>query len=225
MAAIGKRHIGMLGAVLALQAAGFYALPSGRAVPLSEPLTALPPVVGEWTMVRETPMDPEVNRILQADASLNRDYLHAVKQATANLFVAYFESQRQGQTPHSPQHCMPGAGWSPESLAAMPISVGGHTYYINRYVLMKGGERNVVLYWYQTNGRIIASEYKAKVYLVADAVRYNRTETALVRAIVRVPENGSVEEGTALAANFVQSVFAPLQQCLPPARRTFGFGD
>jgi EpsI family protein len=215
----------MLGAVLAVQAVGFYMLPSGRAVPLTKPLAALPATFGEWTMVRETPMDPEVNRVLRADAALNRDYINAMKQATANLFVAYFESQRQGQAPHSPQHCMPGAGWSPESLAAIPIAIDGRTYRINRYVLSKGGERNVVLYWYQANGRIIASEYKAKVYLVADAVRYNRTDTALVRAIVRVPENGSVEQATALAANFVQSLFAPLQQCLPPARRTFGLGD
>lgn len=225
MAAIGKRHIGVLGAVLALQAAGFYALPSGRAVPLSKPLTALPAAFGEWVLARETPMDPEVNRVLRADAAINRDYINAMKQASANLFVAYFESQRQGQTPHSPQHCMPGAGWSPESFAVMPIAIGEQTHHINRYVLSKSGDRNVVLYWYQTNGRIIASEYRAKVYLVADAVRYNRTDTALVRVIVRVPENGSVEESTALAVNFARSVFAPLQQCLPPARRTFGFGD
>ena len=215
----------MLGAVLALQAVGFYALPSGRAVPLNKPLAALPGAIGEWTMVRETPMDPAVSSVLRADATLNRDYINAMKQATANLFVAYFESQRQGQTPHSPQHCMPGAGWSPESLAAIPVAIGGRTYRINRYVLTKGGERNVVLYWYQANGRIIASEYKARVYLVADAVRYNRTDTALVRVIVRVPENGSAEQGTALAANFIQTFFAPLQQCLPAARRTLTLGD
>ena len=215
----------MLGAVLALQAAGFYVLPSGRAVPLNKPLAALPAAIGEWSMVRETPMDPAVNVVLRADATLNRDYVNVMKQATANLFVAYFESQRQGQTPHSPQHCMPGAGWSPESLAAMPVAINGRTYHINRYVLSKGGERNVVLYWYQANGRIIASEYKAKVYLVADAVRYNRTDTALVRVIVRIPENGSVEQGTVLAANFVQSLFAPLQQCLPRARRAIALGD
>lgn len=225
MAALGKRHIGMLGAVLALQAAGFYALPSGRAVALNQPLTALPSAFGEWVIARETPMDPEVNRVLRADATLNRDYMNVTKQASANLFVAYFESQRQGQAPHSPQHCMPGAGWSPESLASIPIAIGGRTHHINRYVLSKGGERNVVLYWYQANGRIIASEYKAKVYLVADAVRYNRTDTALVRVIVKAPENGSVEQATALATSFVQSVFAPLQECLPPARRAFAFGD
>lgn len=224
MAAIGSRHIALLGAVLALQAAGFYVLPSGRAVPLNRPLASLPPAIGEWTMARETPMDPEVNRVLQADASLNRDYVSAMGRVTANLFVAYFESQRQGQTPHSPQHCMPGAGWSPESLAAIPIAIDGRTYRINRYVLSKNGERRVVLYWYQANGRIIASEYRAKIYLVADAVRYNRTETALVRAIVRVPDNGSIEESTVLAASFVRAIFNPLQQCLPP-RRGFGFAD
>lgn len=221
---MGNRHIAMLAALLALQAIGFYALPSGRAMPLNRPLASLPVAIGEWMMVRETPMDPEVNSVLRADATLNRDYINGTGRVTANLFVAYFESQRQGQTPHSPQHCMPGAGWSPESLAAIPIAIGGRAYRINRYVLSKNGERNVVLYWYQANGRIIASEYKAKMYMVADAVRYNRTDTALVRAIVRAPENGSVEEATRLAASFVAALFDPLQQCLPQ-RRGFGFAD
>ncbi len=223
MAAIGNRHIVLLGGVLALQAAGFYLLPSGRAVPLSRPLGSLPIAFGEWTMTRESFMDPEVNRVLRADATLNRDYAEVTGKAAVNLFVAYFESQQQGQSPHSPQHCMPGAGWSPESLATIPVDVGGRTIHINRYVLMKGGERNVVLYWYQANGRVIASEYKAKIYLVVDAVRYNRTDTALVRVIVRVPENGSVEEGTAAGANFVRALFNPLLQCLP-ASRGFLFG-
>jgi EpsI family protein len=215
MAFFNNRHIVLLSAVLIVQGIGFYALPSGRDVPLRKPLDSLPGHLAGWIMARETPLDPEVNRVLRADSGLNRDYVNEGRQSSANLFVAYFESQRQGQTPHSPQHCMPGSGWTPESLTAVPISVRGRTYQVNRYVLQKNGERDVVLYWYQSNGRVMASEYAAKLYLVTDAIRYNRTEAALVRTIVQVPENGSVDRATEIATDFVQAFFEPLQQCLP----------
>ncbi len=215
MVNFANRYVVGLSAVLILQAIGFYALPSGRDVVLRQPLEALPAQMGDWTMVRETPMDPEVNKVLRADATLNRDYVSSSRQAAANLFVAFFESQRQGQTPHSPQHCMPGAGWAPESLGSVDFTLRGRTYRINRYVLAKGGEKNVVLYWYASNGRVIASEYAAKLYLVADAIRYNRTDAALIRTIVRVPENGSVEAATEVGTNFIRAYFEPLQQCLP----------
>ena len=215
MADFANRYVVCMSAVLILQAIGFYALPSGRDVVLRQPLEKLPARMGDWTMVRETPMDPEVNKVLRADATLNRDYVSSTRQASANLFVAYFQSQRHGQAPHSPQNCMPGSGWAPESLGTVDFKLGGRTYRINRYVLAKGGEKNVVLYWYESNGRVIASEYAAKAYLVADAIRYNRTDTALVRTIVRVPENGSAEAATEVAKDFIRAYFEPLQQCLP----------
>ncbi len=215
MANVANRYVVGLSAVLILQAIGFYALPAGRDVVLRQPLETLPARMGDWTMVRETPMDPEVNKVLRADATLNRDYVSSTRQVAANLFVAYFQSQRHGQSPHSPQHCMPGAGWAPESLGFVDFTVGGRTYRINRYVLAKGSERNVVLYWYRSNGRVIASEYAAKMYLVADAIRYNRTDAALVRTVVRIPENGSVEAATEVGKDFIRAYFEPLQQCLP----------
>lgn len=215
MALFHSRHVVLLSALLIVQGIGFHALPSGRDVPLRKPLDQLPGRLADWAMVRETPLDPEVNQVLRADTALNRDYVSEARHSAANLFVAYFQSQRNGQTPHSPQHCMPGAGWSPESLTAIPISIDGRSYQVNRYVLQKGGERNVVLYWYQSNGRVTASEYAAKIYLVADAIRFNRTEAALVRTVVRVPENGSVDRATETAIGFIRAFFQPLQECLP----------
>ncbi len=215
MAFFRNRYVIILSAVLILQIAGFYALPSARDIQLRQPLEALPPQLGNWGLLREHALDPEINGVLRAHAILNRDYANASLQTVANLFVAYFQSQRQGQSPHSPRHCMPGSGWTTESLTTLPLSINGRTYNINRYVLSKGDERDIVLYWYQSNRRIVASEYTARLYMVADALRYNRTDAALVRAVVRVPPGGSVDSATETAADFVRAFFNPLEQCLP----------
>jgi EpsI family protein len=85
---------------------------------------------------------------------------------------------------------------------------------VNRYLVAKGEEKSVVLYWYQTRNRVIASEYQAKLYLVADAIRYNRTDTALVRVTVPVTDNQEAAAGEE-AVQFVQSFFSALRQYLP----------
>jgi len=90
---------------------------------------------------------------------------------------------------------------------------GGAPIQVNQYIVSRGSARDVVLYWYQSHGRVVASEYKAKVYVVADALRYNRTDTALVRVVVPVvtTEDAALQE----ARNFVASLFSPLARFLP----------
>ena len=99
----------------------------------------------------------------------------------------------------------------------LPIAIPGRAepVRVNRYIISKGLEKSVVLYWYQSNARIIASEYAAKLYMVADAIRYNRTDTALVRVIVPVTDRTSDEAATATAVDFIQAFFNPLEEYLP----------
>jgi EpsI family protein len=122
--------------------------------------------------------------------------------------VAYFQSQRTGQMPHSPKNCLPGAGWMPSESRIVSMNVPGVAQPIemNRYVVAKGEDRSVVLYWYQSRDRVIASEYRARFYTVADAIRYNRT----------VPVRGNqVEAAVATAQDFVAAFFLRLRQHLP----------
>ncbi len=99
-----------------------------------------------------------------------------------DLFVAYFPSQRAGDTIHSPKNCLPGAGWSPVESKRIQVSLPGHApFVVNRYIIAKGESRQLVLYWYWAHDRAVASEYWAKVYLVTDSMRLNRSDGALVR--------------------------------------------
>lgn len=99
-----------------------------------------------------------------------------------DLFLAYFPSQRAGDAIHSPKNCLPGAGWSPLEASRLILSLPEQPPFpANRYIIAKGAERQLVLYWYWAHNRGVASEYWAKFYLVADSMRLHRSDGALIR--------------------------------------------
>jgi EpsI family protein len=134
----------------------------------------------------------------------------------ATLFIAYFETQRTGKTPHSPKNCLPGSGWIPSRSGTVSIPIPGlaHLIDVNQYIVSRGQNQSIVLYWYQDRSRVIASEYAAKIYTVADSIRYNRSDTALVRVVVGV-DDGDINGAEATAASFVKAFFVRLRDYLP----------
>lgn len=183
--------------------------------PQHRPLRQLPAELGDWRLEQEPVVPPEVQDVLRADETLNRIYTRTGDQV-ASLFVAYFKSQRTGVNPHSPKNCLPGAGWFPVSSDTISVRLPDRPRPLeaNQYVVAKGNRKNVVLYWYQSRDRTIASEYAAKFYLIYDAVRSNRTDTALVRVVVPV-EHDDVDRARQSATGFVQDFFNPLRSLLP----------
>jgi EpsI family protein len=136
-----------------------------------------------------------------------------LRQLPATLFVAYYSSQRTGATYHSPKHCLPGAGWQITSTDQLTVAgpYGGDVR-INEAVIQDGLAKQVILYWYQDRGRIVASEYAAKVYLVWDALTKNRSDGALVRVSVVV--DGDLDVARRQALRFVQDMWTPLSDAL-----------
>jgi EpsI family protein len=202
--------------VLLIQAAAVYAVSRSENAPALRPLKDSPAQYGDWTMVSEGVIEQEVQDVLRADDTLTRVYAQRATGRPVSLFVAYFKTQRTGQAPHSPKNCLPGAGWVPSASDVLAIAVPGSPspVRVNRYAVARGDEASVVLYWYQTPHRVIASEYEAKFYLVLDSVRYHRSDTALVRVVSPVLRDD--EEGaTKAAVEFVQSFFVPLREYLP----------
>jgi EpsI family protein len=133
-----------------------------------------------------------------------------------DLFLAFFPSQRAGSTIHSPQNCLPGAGWLPvESGKIKLLRPDGKTITVNRYLIGKGLERRLVLYWYQAHGRVVASEYWAKFYLVTDAIRMNRSDGALIRVTTPVAQNESSVSAEQRGVAFIQDVLPFLGRYIP----------
>lgn len=212
---LNSKPLRILTAVLALQGVLLYAVSRPEFVPEVPPLSSFPLGFGSWHMVQEGFVDEETKTVLQADDLLTRTYTRPGDRAPANLFIASFRSQRTGKAPHSPKNCLPGAGWVESAAGIMPISLAdGKQIEVNRYVVSKGNSRSVVMYWYQSRDRSVASEYRAKVFVVLDSMRYNRTDTALVRVVV--PVAGIDDEGaTATASTFVRDFYPQLRTALP----------
>jgi EpsI family protein len=206
----------VLTVVLLAQVGGSFAISRREKVPLARPLAGFPLQIGAWTMYQQGVVEQAEMDVLRADDLLTRTYADGAHSRSANLFVAYFKSQRTGQTPHSPKNCLPGSGWMPSQSDVLTIPIEGRAepLAVNRYVVQRGEERSLVLYWYQSRNRVIASEYRAKFYLVADAIRYNRTDTALVRVVVPISGNDTAG-ATDTARGFVQAFFDPLRHFLP----------
>jgi EpsI family protein len=167
-------------------------------------------------MARDLPIEKEVQEVLKADDTLNRVYANSSGTGYAFLFIAYFKTQRYGQAPHSPKNCLPGSGWEPVETGRQTLDVPGWSAPIvtNRYVVEHGDEKSVVLYWYQTHNRIIASEYWAKFWLVVDSVRYRRSDTSLVKIVVPVRDN-NIGAATDAGVQFIQALFPNLLRQLP----------
>jgi EpsI family protein len=213
---VRNKYAGVLTLVLLAQASLFYAASRGEKVPAGSPLASFPTQIQDWRMTQDAPIEAEILEQLKADDTLNRMYADPASPAGLNLFVAYFKTQRTGQSPHSPKNCLPGSGWEPSSTGFVEIPVPGEPQpiRINRYVVSHGDQKSVVLYWYQSPRRVIASEFSAKFWLVMDSIRYRRSDTALVRVSVPVWQNDE-EAATRAGVAFVKSMFPVLKNYLP----------
>jgi EpsI family protein len=163
-------------------------------VPQSLPLDELPKTIGARTAV-DIPMDPATLLVLGKGIFLNREYVvppsagrpSGPDTTPIGLYIGYFPTQRTGQSIHSPQNCLPGAGFSFVSSGVTELSDrSGRKYSVGEYLISDGISTDEVLYWYRIHGRSVANDYKAKLYTMADSIRYDRTDEALVRIITAV---------------------------------------
>jgi EpsI family protein len=201
--------------VLLLQLVAYAKFTRVEKVPQTKDLAFFPNRFGNWTLAQDAPIDQSVQDILKADDTLNRQYTNDQLRAGANLFIASFRSQRHGAAPHSPKNCLPGSGWTPVVSDHVQVSVPGRgPIEVNRYLVQRGDAKSLVLYWYQSRDRIVASEYGAKLYTMLDAVRENRTDTALVRVVIGL-NVGDEERTQQIAEDFVRSFFPELKNFLP----------
>lgn len=206
----------LAGILVVVQPVLYYAVPKSELVPEIRPLKEFPDQIAGWDKIQEGVIEQEVQDLLKADDTLSRSYLAPDKSVAAGLFVAFFKTQRAGVSPHSPKVCLPGSGWVPINDASISIPVAGRQepIVINRYTIARGDAKSVVLYWYQSRDRVVANEYAAKLYLMADAIRYRRSDTSLVRVIVPVEPNSSEEVAENTARKFVQEIFQPISNHL-----------
>jgi EpsI family protein len=199
----------LVGALLVLQLRS-----SGEAMPIRKSLDSFPSAVGNWQAREGVLFDLDTLNVLKP-----KDYLMRRDQDPSGrsvwLFIGYWDSQRKGAQPHSPKNCLPGAGWELLESFRMTIVLprGFAPITVNRYLIQKDRDQQVVLYWYQSQGKAIAGEVAARVEMIKSSIVRHRTDGALVR--VSSPIYGSVEETSNLLVKYIQVVYPILGEYLP----------
>jgi EpsI family protein len=177
-----------------------------------QPLSELPYVLADWTG-KEHPLQERTVQAVGVNDYTNRVYTEPADEPV-QLYIGYYSSQKTADTIHSPKNCLPGAGWDPAHSALATISIEqGRRITVNEYVIQRDLDREMVFYWYQSGGRVIASEYSAKFWMIAYALSRNRTDGALVRIITPITE--SEPKARARLIRFTELLFPHLHGILP----------
>lgn len=164
----------------------------------------------------DIPIDQDTLEVLGHGDFLHRVYRDSENAAPIDLFIAYYRSQRAGETPHSPQHCLPGSGWTPVQNQRILLATPGHEPFpANRYLIAKGASRQLVLYWFWAHDRGVASEWWAKYYLVNDSIQMNRSDGSLVRITAPMYEGETADAAQQRVLPFVDKVLPLLDTFIP----------
>jgi len=180
-------------------------------VPLPQALKEFSSSVPGWKARGALHLDRGVIDVLGLSDYVLREYVDP-NGRNVWLYVAYYA---QGPAFHSPKLCLPGSGWEPieAERLVLPVTSAAGGVPVNRYVVQKGKKRELLLYWYQSQGRAMAGDLEAKLFLFDSALRRHRKDSALVR--VSSPLFGSQAETLSLQAGFVQSLYPLLEKFLP----------
>ncbi len=188
-------------------------------MPIRKPLSTFPTVIGTWKCVSRNPLGDEVREKLGVDDYVQYDYV-SEDGVPVNLYVSYFERTGSGEKGyHSPKNCMPGSGWNVIHSEPLKLTVSHSrpvAVEINKMVMQKGAEKEIVFYWYQCRGRIIHSEYMEKIYLVLDSMLKSRSDGAFIRIMAPV-ESGREAKTAEYLKDFTKQAITALEEHLPGA--------
>ena len=178
-----------------------------------DPFAIFPRTLGDWTSSAPIPLTPAIEAQLGADDYHSVELSMPGSRATVGLFMAFYDDQTKGGT-HSPEVCLPGAGWEIAWLERVDIApeVGFDApYNVNRAVIQKGEARMMAYYWFEQHGRHVAWDFAAKLWLLWDGLTIGRTDGALVRIITPIAR----DETDAEAEARLKSVFLETVEVLP----------
>ena len=182
-------------------------------VPLKRPLSNFPSRIGQWTQISEQMMDTRTLKVLGVDDYFTRTYTRG-NGSSISLYVGYFTDQEEGEMAHSPKHCLPGGGWHPIESGTYTITIPDNKrkVTVNKYILSKGDTKQLFTYWYHSRGRVVASEYTDRIYMILDSIFKKRSDGALVRVSSLMFNK---EDAMRQHTEFIRALFPHLKEFLP----------
>lgn len=185
-----------------------------EAIPITRKFDTFPMKVGNWQGKFDVMEDQFIN-VLDFSDYIMVDYSDD-KGAVINFYVAYYESQRKGESIHSPETCLRGGGWqfSQSGDVVLPLE-GQKKMTVSRALIEKGPYRQISYYWFPMRGRILTNAFQMKWYNFWDALTQQRTDGALVRVIAPVEPDESSEDAEKRLKSFVRLIVPVLSEYLP----------
>jgi exosortase D (VPLPA-CTERM-specific) len=205
-----------VGLLVCLAGASPYLISRDEIVPARQALLNFPMQVQQW-QGSTFPLEKEYIETLRFDDYLLADY-HVADGAPVNFYVAYYGSQRKGQSAHSPRTCIPGGGWEITSLRTMEVPANDAAttvLQVNRLVIQKADAKQIVYYWFKQRDRVLANEYLVKFFLFWDALAKQRTDGALIRLTASVQPGHEENEADRVLADFTKSVNPLMSRFVP----------
>ena len=209
--------LALIGAASALAGAAAlsYTLPERvEAAPVRKWFVDFPLVLGGWHG-RQGRIEDVYLDALKLDDYLMADFVNGA--GSVNLYAAYYASQRQGESIHSPRSCIPGGGWRITEMSQVEVPGGtvGDALRVNRAVIELGTQRQLVYYWFKQRDRELTNEYLVKWYIFVDALKRQRTDGALVRLITALPPGEDIALADRRLGGFANTARAELKAFLP----------
>jgi exosortase D (VPLPA-CTERM-specific) len=188
---------------------------SGRQefIPERQRFVSFPVNLGSWHG-RPSLLEPQIEHALNLEDYIMSDYAKT-KNDAVNFYVAYYASQRKGYSPHSPIVCIPGGGWQITKFERTSYRGKFGVLPLNRVVIARNNDRQLVYYWFVQRGRNVANEYWSKWFLFVDAVMKNRTDGALVRLVTPFYPGESEQAADERLQSFIDELEPRLRAYLP----------
>lgn len=179
-------------------------------------LSLFPTVLGYWFGEREPLSGRAISRLQLSDYVMI-NFVHQDHSVPVNFYVAYYANQRKGQSPHSPRVCIPGGGWQIVEFGR--IARGDQL--VNRAIITRDGERQLVYYWFAERGVVVANEYYKKWLLFQDFVATGRSDGALIRVTTPILPGQDITEADERLSAFIDHAEPVLMSYLPAAENIY----
>ena len=200
--------------VLSAAAGTAFALPSRAEDTPSREFCVLFPMQFQGYNGERSALEAEFYDALKVDDYLLANYYSATGRPI-NLFLAYYDSQRKGESVHSPRSCLPGGGWKIEEIGRHQVADGSDDHFVNRAIISMGNQRQLVYYWFKQRDRWLTSELGVKWYIFRDSLLRNRSDGAMIRLVTPLAETETAAEADARLSEFAVDVSAELPRFVP----------
>lgn len=181
-----------------------------------EPFVLFPREIGPWHGSTST-LEPEIERVLAADDYLNAHFVTSDTGRAANMFVAYYARQTEGQGIHSPEVCLPSSGWEIYEIAPYTLQTTGMygAFSVNRAIIQNGTAQQLVYYWFEQRGKRLTNDFKAKLSVLSDSLIQGRTDGALVRYVTPIYPQEVIAQADARLQDLVERSLTRLPNFVP----------